>query len=105
MSNLHPTFRPGQRVRSVYGESFTVLEQQGPNGSGVLVEDRFGARNHFHPSKLALIKSEKLPHGGDPATLKSPFVARYTDCNGKWVFEDECCLRDCFPDRDDPEYY
>jgi len=52
MTDLHPTFSPGQRVLSVYGESFTVVEQQGPNGSSVLVEDSHGQRQHFHSSKL-----------------------------------------------------
>jgi hypothetical protein len=97
MSNLHPTFRPGQRVRSSYGEEFTVLEQQGPNGCVILVQDRFGCRNHFHPSKLRVIERDRI--------LAYPVLV-YEERGSEWVTDGEPCdLGECFPDQDDQEYY
>jgi hypothetical protein len=46
---MHPTFSPGQRVRTIYGQVGTVRAQGGPNNCMVWLERE---PDWWHPSKL-----------------------------------------------------
>jgi hypothetical protein len=46
---MHPTFSPGQKVRTIFGRIATVRAQGGPNNCMVWLD---GESGWWHPSKL-----------------------------------------------------
>ena len=72
MSMKYPQFKPGQKVHNLYGQTLTVLFQDGCYVK--VAEELLG---HYHPSKLFPIGGPELENEGKepelpPGTVEQP---------------------------------